>query len=362
MDYASYLQVGKLLECQGLESARDGQTPAHDEMLFIIIHQTYELWFKQILWELDKAQAAFAADYVDEREMGGVIAALERVISIQKVLNQQIDVLETMTPMDFLEFRDLLVPASGFQSAQFRLIETRLGLPRSVRLKYDNKAFDDRLPEDDRAKVTAAEDAPSLLTQLDHWLARTPFVAMGDYAFETAYGQAIHDMLDGEARIIDAQPFLTDEEKQVQKASLDRSRQMLRSILDAEQYEAEAKRGGWRMTRNALQAALFINLYRDEPALQMPHRLLAALMDIDEGMSQWRYRHALMAQRMIGRKVGTGGSSGHDYLARSAEQHRVFGDLFALATFMLPRAKLPPLPGDVARAMGYRYQTELEGV
>ena len=105
----------------------------------------------------------------------------------------------------------------------------------------------------------------------------------------------------------------------------------------------------------ALQAALFINLYRDEPVLQLPFRLLSLLMDIDETMTAWRYRHALMAQRMIGMKLGTGGSSGHDYLAEAARRYRVFGDLFALSTFLIPRSALPPLPEPLRSAMGYRY-------
>ena len=89
--------------------------------------------------------------------------------------------------------------------------------------------------------------------------------------------------------------------------------------------------------------------------LQLPFRLLSGLMDIDETLTNWRYRHALMVQRMIGRKIGTGGSSGHDYLRRTAERHRVFGDLFTLSTFLIPRSRLPGLPEGLRHAMGYRY-------
>ena len=110
-----------------------------------------------------------------------------------------------------------------------------------------------------------------------------------------------------------------------------------------------------RFSARALQAALFINLYRDEPALQLPFRLLSMLMDVEENLTTWRYRHALMVQRMIGFKIGTGGSSGHDYLRQTAERHRVFADLFALSTFFIPRSRLPALPPDVRRAMDYGY-------
>ena len=87
----------------------------------------------------------------------------------------------------------------------------------------------------------------------------------------------------------------------------------------------------------------------------MPFRFLGHLMDIDVGLTNWRQRHALMVLRMIGRKVGTGGSSGHDYLRQTAERHRLFDDLFALSTFLIPRSKLPPLPEELRRVLGYRY-------
>jgi tryptophan 2,3-dioxygenase len=104
-----------------------------------------------------------------------------------------------------------------------------------------------------------------------------------------------------------------------------------------------------------VRAALFISLYRDRPALQLPYRLLAALMDIDETMTIWRYRHAIMVERMIGVKTGTGGSSGHVYLRRAAETHRVFTDLFRLSTYLIPRAEVPPLPAEIEKRMGFVY-------
>ena len=125
--YGDYLQLDRLLSCQNLESDRVGRH-AHDEMIFITVHQTYELWFKQILYELDAVQAAFSRPVLDDRAMTPVIGSLERIREIVRLLVRQIDVLETMTPLDFLDFRDLLHPASGFQSWQFRLIEMRLGL------------------------------------------------------------------------------------------------------------------------------------------------------------------------------------------------------------------------------------------
>src|SRR5262252_6557166 len=117
LSYGKYLKLRELLACQELASAKAGR-PAHDELLFIITHQTYELWFKQCLHELDAVIAIIGADFVNERDVGRALHYLERVVAIQKVLLDQIDVLETMTPLDFLDFRNLLTPSSGFQSAQ----------------------------------------------------------------------------------------------------------------------------------------------------------------------------------------------------------------------------------------------------
>lgn len=355
MDYASYLKLDQLLSAQDPESDKVGR-PAHDELLFIIIHQAYELWFKQVLHELERVARIFGGRIVDDAELSQAVHAAERVVKIGQLVVSQIDVLETMTPMDFLEFRDLLVPASGFQSEQFRMIETRLGLARADRLKFDGADFDARLPADAKARVAAAEERPSLKTEIDAWLARTPFVEMGGFDFRQVYDAAIERMLKADIEIIRRHPQLTDAEKQVQIASLERSSAMFDALLDDTRFDALKAEGGWTMSRRALQAALFIFLYRDEPALQLPFRMLRALMDIDETLALWRLRHALMVSRMIGRKVGTGGSSGYDYLRGSAERHRVFTDLFAIATFLIPRSELPPLPDAVRRQMRYRYE------
>ena len=121
--YHDYLQLNKILDAQHPESANYGDA-AHDEMLFIITHQAYELWFKQIIHELRSVARIFQASRVDDRQMGVVNGRLQRVRAIQQLFLQQIDVLETMTPLDFLEFRDCLVPASGFQSMQFKEVES----------------------------------------------------------------------------------------------------------------------------------------------------------------------------------------------------------------------------------------------
>src|SRR6185312_6777848 len=112
---------------------------------------------------------------------------------------QQLDVLETMTPLDFLDFRDLLSPASGFQSVQFRMIEIRLGLARERRLAFDRSPFEARLDQSDRDRVAAAEKKPKLIDQLDAWLARMPFVHQRDFDFSREYRKAVRRMLEADA-------------------------------------------------------------------------------------------------------------------------------------------------------------------
>ena len=148
LSYGSYLRIPELLALQTVRS----RPPAHDETLFIVVHQAFELWFKQILFELDAVLGVMGRDVVPEKAMGEVVAHLRRITAIQRLLLDQLDVLETMTPLDFLDFRDYLFPASGFQSVQFRLIENRLGLLPRHRLKIKGAAYTDVL-SDEHQKV-----------------------------------------------------------------------------------------------------------------------------------------------------------------------------------------------------------------
>jgi tryptophan 2,3-dioxygenase len=354
LTYASHLRLDRLLSCQVRQSELHGR-PAHDEMLFIVVHQAYELWFRQILFELDRIQEIFAGPRADDRKLGAAAAGIDRIVQIQKLLIQQLEVLETMTPLDFLDFRDLLFPASGFQSVQFRLIETRLGLRAEERINFEARPYDARLAPKERARLRAAAAQPSLSDQIERWLERTPFVSAVGYDFRRVYGRAVGRMLDQEAALARANAASSPGQIEAELGALETARDRFASILDERRHAALVEQGVWRLSWRALQAALFINLYRDEPVLQLPYRLLSGLMDIDEHLTAWRYRHSLMVQRMIGRKLGTGGSSGHDYLRQSAERHRLFADLFALSTFYIPRSRLPKLPKEVRRVMGYTY-------
>ena len=361
--YADYLRLDTLLAAQVPESARQG-TPAHDEMLFIVVHQAYELWFRQILHELDRIQADFERNPLADEHLGRIVHGLDRITEILKLLIQQLDVLETMTPLDFLDFRDLLMPASGFQSMQFRAIETRLGLKREGRLLFDARAFDDRLSAADRARLADIEGKPKLVEQLDAWLRRTPFL-LGDFAFGQAYRAAVEKMLKDDAARVRESPVLTAEQRKAEAAAIEAALEKFNTIFapagggsgDASP-DVSHDASPWRMSIAAVQAALFITVYRDQPVLQLPFRLLTALMDIEEQLTLWRYRHALMVQRMIGVKIGTGGSAGHDYLRDTAARHRIFSDLFRLSTYLIPRSRLPRLPREVEDAMGYKYTAE----
>jgi len=353
--YADYLQLDRLLDCQRMQSALRGR-PAHDEMLFIIVHQTYELWFKQVLWELDAVRATFRGARVEEEALGQAVLRLGRIVEIQRVLIQQVDVLETMTPLDFLDFRDDLIPASGFQSVQFRLIENKLGMRRGDRLQINDAPYTSRFIPQDAARVEASETEPSLFDLIEDWLERTPFLHFGDFDFWREYRQAVDTMLAADRAAIRSHPTLTNEEKARQLEGVEATAARFADLFEPG-AEEPADTPGRHFSKRALQAALLINLYRDEPILHLPFRLLALLSDIERNFTTWRQRHAQMAMRMIGTRIGTGGTSGHEYLDRAAERHRVFSDLSALASFYIPRSALPKLPAEVRSRMGFTLQS-----
>jgi len=126
-------------------------------------------------------------------------------------------------------------------------------------------------------------------------------------------------------------------------------------LFDEKRHDKLVAEGLRRLSFKATLAALFISLYRDEPILRNPFQFLVQLEDVDELLATWRYRHALMVHRMIGAKVGTGGSSGHKYLMSTVEKHRIFPDLFNIATYLIPRSALPDLPKDLKKQLGFYY-------
>ena len=252
--YGSYLRIPQLLEQQ--QPLSDG--PEHDELLFIIIHQTYELWFKQILHELTATQSA-----LEEGNLWRSLMLLGRVRTIMKTLVSQVDILETMTPLQFNSFRERLESSSGFQSAQFREFEAVLGRREGMPLAYLPKG------STERARVEAAMSRRSLWGSVLVCLSRRGMSIPKRHMQDTA-------------------SVLTGPDEEVQSV-----------LADA---------------------------YRNDNEVSL---LFERLVDLDEGVQEWRYRHVKMVERTIGSKTGTGGSSGAQYMI-STLFHPLFPDLWAV--------------------------------
>jgi tryptophan 2,3-dioxygenase len=323
MHYSDYLQTEKILNAQFPESAAL-QRPAHDEMLFIIIHQTYELWFKQLLYETGSVNAIMLKPALNDNspELQTVVHRLSRCITILKTLVQQIDIMETMNPMDFLDFRDLLRPASGFQSIQFKMLEAKLGL------RYEDRHGQDyylsQLRDEERASVKQAEAEVSLLQLVNNWLERMPFFD------EPANWEDF----------IQAGGYTGDQQPNTHPFWADYAARYGASLSGKELSNLEAfnnilfkDANGGQLSAKSNRAALFIMLYRGYPVLQLPFQLLNSLLGIDEQLSTWRYRHMNMVHRTIGTRTGTGGSTGRDYLAAALNKHYIFRELAQLTSF-----------------------------
>jgi tryptophan 2,3-dioxygenase len=249
MSYTSYLALDELLEAQRPRSEE------HDELLFIVIHQVYELWFKQILHEVRYLQEHLAAGHTAH-----AVRTLRRILTILKVVVAQIDVLETMTPSQFTGFRARLDASSGFQSAQFRELEAVLG-------RRDERVLA-HYPEggDARARISVAMSGPSVFDSF------ITYLAVSGYPVPT--GRDV-------TKPLEPSPELQE---------------------------------------------VLLRVYREDASQSV---VAEHLVDFDEGMQEWRYRHVKMVERTIGDKAGTGGSSGAAYL-RSTLFAPIFPDLWAV--------------------------------
>jgi len=353
-NYQDYLRINDLLNLQNPISEKNGMI-AHEEMLFIITHQVYELWFKQILYELDSILTIFQNDYIVEKEIGVINSRILRIIEIQKILLDQITVLETMTPLDFLEFRDLLVPASGFQSTQFRLLEIKMGLQSSDRIYFKKQNYKKDLNYSQKEILSKAEKKPSLFDGVNNWLNRTPFLDLEGFKFWDSYQKAVSQSLQNQKN-----DFLMDSTLSLQeKKQLEKEHNILYknfiAIFDNEKHNVLVKNGKRRLSYKAMQASLLIFLYRDEPVLHLPFKLLTNLIDMEKYLTSWKHLHSQMALRMIGRMTGTGGSPGYSYLKATVENKKIFSDFMNLTTYFLPRSKLPELPRNFQKNLGFYY-------
>lgn len=256
LTYQEYLHIDELLELQKLRSS----PPEHDETLFIIIHQTYELWFKQILHELD-----FLKKELESGHLWNSVKTMRRVLVIMKTAVAQTDILETMTPLSFNNFRGFLDNASGFQSVQFREIEILCGInyPHMFAHHGEDKKSLDRLEE--------------RINERNLWESFCLFLQTKGYSTEMP--KRIH-----------------------QKGLI---------------FEASEK-----------NQQVLLEIMKNDPETAL---LCELLVDFDEGLQEWRYRHVKMVERTIGRKKGTGGSDGLEYLKNTL--HRtIFPDLWAIRT------------------------------
>jgi tryptophan 2,3-dioxygenase len=334
--YHDYLQLDKILNAQEPESTRHNVS-AHDEMLFIIIHQAYELWFKQLHHEADSIVDIMRKPSLNDNspELQTVVHRLNRMVVILRVLIHQIDILETMTPMDFLDFRDMLRPASGFQSWQFKLLEAKLGLKFEYR--HGKEYYTAQLREEHVDLIKKAESDQSFLQLVNDWLERMPFFDNAELWKEYVSTGNEH-------------PFW-EKYKESYRNSLAEAEKNNLEVFDEVFFQQ--RESHYTLSGKANRAALFIMLYRGYPLLQLPFQLLNNLLEIDEQLSTWRHRHMNMVHRMIGTRIGTGGSSGKDYLKAAADKHYIFKEIAQLNSFLIERRRLPQLPKAIERKLGF---------
>ncbi len=352
--YNDYLHLDEILKAQHPVSFSGGNIPAHDEMLFIIIHQSYELWFKQILFELNYVMKVFDKQKINDNseDLNLVRHRLNRVIRILELLNQQVNILDTMTPLDFLEFRNLLTPSSGFQSMQFRLIEAKLGLQMENRHQSDyyKRSGEGGLSKEHYNSITETETTHNLLQLINNWLERMPF-------FETAFWQQYKTIAFSKVLL---HPFWNDYrfiyEAGLKEREVDKIKDF--DYVFLEQNAARYNEEQLALLRNsfssvALRSALFIMLYRDFPVFQTSYQILDALIEIDHHLSNWRHKHLIMVRRMIGMRVGTGNTSGSGYLEGALNRHYIYRDLSGLSTYLIERRKLPKLPEELIKHLSF---------
>ncbi len=327
--YESYLRLDRILNAQlpPDKDMKDRPLAHHDEMLFIVVHQAYELWFKQLLHEVGLARDLLGADLVPETNIPRVCKSLRRVHEIEKVMIAQLAVLETMSPGDFLAFRDELGNASGFQSAQFRELEILAGLPDEKRYAYQGQSFERRFPEKTVARFRALRAQPNLREVLSQWMERTPI----EDGWIEAYLASFDKYVDEQILLQDQNDELSEKERAGTRQRFEAYRGSCREFLSGDGAAAHA-------------ACLFVTAHRHLPLLHWPNRLLDSLLEFEELWRMWRFRHARMVERMIGLRMGTGGSSGVEYLdATAGDRYRIFTPILRARSYLLPPRLLPKL-------------------
>lgn len=352
-NYWDYLHLPELLDLQtGLDA--DESDISVDELHFITVHQVYELWFKLIIRSLRLARDRLAEPLVAEQTIPYVVHHLRRVNTTLDLMVRQWRVVETLAPQDFLAFRDKLVPASGFQSFQMRVVECLMGLDESKRIRYGKVEPLDHIQKLAASSpggkvawdaISTARTELSILGALNLWLHRTPIQGSqpgdpGDeevvVAFLEAYLERMDAKHEGQLQAMIAR--LGEDHRDHLQARFDDIKQAARTFLFGQDVIEEER----ARTRRIRAAVLFIESYRKLPLLSWPRLLLDVIVEMEEQVVLFRHGHARMVERVIGRRVGTGGSTGVTYLDQTGA-YRVFRDLWAIRTVLLPASQLPRL-------------------
>jgi len=352
--YWDYIKVEQLLALQnGIAADESGLT--NDEVLFITIHQIDELWFKLALRELVAIRDALAQPKVPEQALAHIVRAMRRCGLLMHSVAGHFALMETMTTRDYLAFRDKLSPASGFQSAQLREIEILMGLDANARIPLgaegsyiaalrgpggaDSPAL--------KRVLARLEDTPSILEALNAWLHRTPINGSmpGDPNDAATVQAFIDDYLAAHARQIESTMAdalalaVNDADRTRLRTRYENEIAGARAFLAADDQPVELRAQSSRIRA----AVVFIESYRELPLLAWPRELVDAVVALEQAFLVFRQRHARMVERVIGRRTGTGGSAGVDYLDQTALRYRVFSDIWAVRTLLMRRDILPAL-------------------
>jgi tryptophan 2,3-dioxygenase len=364
MNYWDYIKTEELL---GLQGGFDGDESkvSNDECLFIVVHQVYELWFKLVLRELTAVRDLFRQNPVPDFQLATAARGFRRLVTIFEQAVGHFRVMETLTTRDYLEFRDRLIPASGFQSAQLREIEIVLGLDDAIRIPLGREGSymealkgADGKPSPATHRVEARRDSgPSLKQVVYEWLARTPIDgAQSSQESVDRFLRRIVEAHRGEISVrtrLAEQQALTPDDVERLRARYEKEVAFAETFLMAEEEpDVDAETRAFR--RRVRAGVVFLESYRELPRLAWPREIVNGLVELEQAMVLWRQRHARMVERVIGRRTGTGGSAGVDYLDQTALRYRVFGDVWAVRSLLLRKPTLPALDHEV----DYQFRVE----
>ncbi len=350
--YWDYVKIEELLSLQGGLPDRGAESD-NDEVMFIVVHQIDELWLKLALRELVTLRNLFANAPVAEQSLAMAARSIRRTDLLFQLLSQHFPLMETLTTRDYLGFRDKLTPASGFQSAQLREIEILFGLPDEDRIPLGGEHSymqalrnADGSPSPASRRVEARlQDRPTLKDAMHAWLYRTPIQGSSPHepgdaevvlrfveAYLAAHARAAETSL---GYGIDA--ATTSDARARLEARYEREKASARAYLLAEDVDAAQRPRALRIRA----AIVFIESYRELPLLAWPREVIDGIVALEQSFVIFRQRHARMVERVIGRRTGTGGSAGVEYLDQTALRYRIFREVWAARTLLIRRAELP---------------------